>query len=174
MQAANFLQRVLRAYSGKLIARLPKTASGSVNATASAGTTDWQIKMPDDDIPVVCTIVSTAEYCSDIVGSLGRSVAKMLDPPYGDQVSSWSADHALVGAASHDAMSCNEGVVMLFTCVHGFTAFHHTQLAPLGRAGNCSPPQHTTYCSCSCNYILPATMPADPAQTVYMYLYLEV
>ena len=87
MQAANFLQRVLRAYSGKLIARLPKTASGSVNATASAGTTDWQIKMPDDDIPVVCTIVSTAEYCSDIVGSLGRSVAKMLDPPYGDQVS---------------------------------------------------------------------------------------
>ncbi len=42
--------------------------------------------MPDDDIPVVCTIVSTAEYCNEIVGSLGRSVAKMLDPPYGDQV----------------------------------------------------------------------------------------
>lgn len=80
------LQRVLRAYSGKLIARLPKTASGSVNATAAAGSTDWQIKMPDDDIPVVCTIVSTAEYCNEIVGSLGRSVAKMLDPPYGDQV----------------------------------------------------------------------------------------
>jgi hypothetical protein len=80
------LQRVLRAYSGKLIARLPKTASGSVNATASAGTSDWQIKMPDDDIPVVCTIVSTAEYCNEIVGSLGRSVAKMLDPPYGEQV----------------------------------------------------------------------------------------
>ena len=42
--------------------------------------------MGDDDIPVVCTIVSTAEYCNDIVGSLGRSVAKMLDPPYGEQV----------------------------------------------------------------------------------------
>ena len=42
--------------------------------------------MPDDDIPVVCTIVSTAEYCNEIVGSLGRSVAKMLDPPYGEQV----------------------------------------------------------------------------------------
>ena len=96
---------MLRAYSGKLIARLPKTASGSVNATASAGTTDWQIKMPDDDIPVVCTIVSTAEYCSDIVGSLGRSVAKMLDPPYGDQVSRWGAGHALASAACHDACS---------------------------------------------------------------------
>lgn len=82
----NAFQRVVRAYAGKLIARLPKTASGSVNATASAGTVDWQIKMPDDDIPVVCTIVSTAEYCNDIVGSLGRSVAKMLDPPYGQQV----------------------------------------------------------------------------------------
>lgn len=77
---------MLRAYAGKLIGRLPKTASGSVNATASAGTTDWQIKMPDDDIPVVCTIVSTAEYCNEIVGSLGRSVAKMLDQPFGEQV----------------------------------------------------------------------------------------
>ena len=80
------MQRVLRAYASKLIGRLPKTASGSVNATASAGTTDWQIKMPDEDIPVVCTIVSTAEYCTEIAGSLGRSVAKMLDPPYGEQV----------------------------------------------------------------------------------------
>ncbi|DBA83910.1 hypothetical protein WJX77_004419 [Trebouxia sp. C0004] len=86
LQLCNAFQRILRAYSGKLIARLPKTASGSVNATASAGTSDWQIKMPDDDLPIVCTIVSTAEYCNDIVGSLGRSVAKMLDPPYGEQV----------------------------------------------------------------------------------------
>lgn len=77
---------MLRAYAGKLTARLPKTAAGSVTATATAGTTEWQIKMPDDDIPIVCTIVSTAEYCSEIVGSLGRSVAKMLDPPYGEQV----------------------------------------------------------------------------------------
>jgi len=87
------LQRVLRAYSGKLIARLPKTASGSVNATASAGTSEWQIKMADDDIPVVCTIVSTAEYCNEIVGSLGRSVAKMLDPPYGEQVCAHASTH---------------------------------------------------------------------------------
>ncbi|KAL3139007.1 hypothetical protein ABBQ32_005811 [Trebouxia sp. C0010 RCD-2024] len=86
LQLCNAFQRVLRAYAGKLIGRLPKTASGSVNATAAAGTTEWQIKMPDDDIPVVCTIVSTAEYCNEIVGSLGRSVAKMLDPPFGEQV----------------------------------------------------------------------------------------
>ena len=46
-----------------------------------------QIKLADEDIPVVCTIVSTAEYCVDVVGALGRNVAKMLDPPYGDQAS---------------------------------------------------------------------------------------
>ena len=46
-----------------------------------------QIKLADEDVPVVCTIVSTAEYCVDVVGALGRNVAKMLDPPFGDQAS---------------------------------------------------------------------------------------
>ena len=101
------VQRVLRAYAGKLIARLPKTAAGSVNATAAAGTTDWHIKMADEDIPVVCTIVSTAEYCNEIVGSLGRSVAKMLDPPFGDQVC--PSVHAGIPFDNPSALSCTAG-----------------------------------------------------------------
>ena len=45
-----------------------------------------QIKMGDDDMTVVCTIIATAEYCSEVVGSLGRSIAKTLEPPYNEQV----------------------------------------------------------------------------------------
>ena len=35
---------------------------------------------------VVCTIIATAEYCSEVVGSLGRSIAKTLEAPYNEQV----------------------------------------------------------------------------------------
>lgn len=112
-ESCSCLQRVLRAYAGKLIGRLPKTASGSVNATASAGTTDWQIKMPDDDIPVVCTIVSTAEYCNDIVGSLGRSVAKMLDPPFGEQVRLCPWHHSYYTCYSQDQVKAEHVHSML-------------------------------------------------------------
>ena len=47
-----------------------------------------QIKLSDEEIEVVCTIVATAEYCSEIVGALGRSMTKTLDPPFNEQVSS--------------------------------------------------------------------------------------
>ena len=49
---------------------------------------DVQIKLSDEEIEVVCTIVATAEYCSEIVGALGRSMTKTLDPPFNEQVSS--------------------------------------------------------------------------------------
>lgn len=42
--------------------------------------------MSDEDMTVVCTIIATAEYCSEVVGSLGRSIAKTLEPPYNEQV----------------------------------------------------------------------------------------
>ena len=45
-----------------------------------------QIKMVDDDMTVVCTIIATAEYCSEVVSSLGRSIAKTLESPYNEQV----------------------------------------------------------------------------------------
>lgn len=45
-----------------------------------------QIKMSDEDMTVVCTIIASAEYCSEVVGALGRSVSKTLEPPYNTQV----------------------------------------------------------------------------------------
>ncbi|EIE27794.1 hypothetical protein COCSUDRAFT_26904 [Coccomyxa subellipsoidea C-169] len=54
---------------------------------AGAGTQDWYIKLNDEDVVVVCTIIATAEYCIEVVGALGRSVAKTIDPPFGNKVS---------------------------------------------------------------------------------------
>ena len=81
------LQRVLRAYATKLITRLPKTVAGGTTGSAGAGTQDWYIRLNDEDVVVVCTIIATAEYCNEVVGALGRNVAKTLDPPFGAQVS---------------------------------------------------------------------------------------
>ena len=78
---------MLRAYAGKLIARLPKTAAGGTTGSAGAGTADWHIRLHDEDVVVVCTVIATAEYCAEVVGALGRNVAKTLDPPFGSQVS---------------------------------------------------------------------------------------
>lgn len=55
---------------------------------AGAGTQDWYIKLNDEDTVVVCTIIATAEYCIEVVGALGRSVAKTVDPPFGNKVCS--------------------------------------------------------------------------------------
>ena len=44
------------------------------------------VRLADDDITVGAVIIGTAEYCSEVVGALGRNVAKLLDPPLGDQV----------------------------------------------------------------------------------------
>jgi len=45
-----------------------------------------QIKMSEEDMTVVCTIIASAEYCSEVVGALGRNVSKTLEAPYNDQV----------------------------------------------------------------------------------------
>lgn len=79
-------QRVLRAYAGRLLGRLPKTAAGQTTGTASAASSEWHIKLSEEDIGVVCTIVSTCEYCSEVTSALSRQVAKTLDPPFGEQV----------------------------------------------------------------------------------------
>ena len=44
------------------------------------------VRLNDEDVVVVCTIIATAEYCNEVVGALGRNVAKTLDPPFGSQV----------------------------------------------------------------------------------------
>ena len=97
----HLLQRVLRAYAAKLIARLPKTATGGTTGSASAGTQDWYIKLNDEDVVVVCTIIATAEYCNEVVGALGRNVSKTLDPLFGSQVAHDVAFASLPGCRLH-------------------------------------------------------------------------
>lgn len=76
-----YLQRVYRAYAARLTARLPKPASGSLGGTAVLGTTDWHVRMSDEDIGVVCLLVSTAEHCQEMVQQLARALAAKLVPP---------------------------------------------------------------------------------------------
>ena len=69
-----------RAYAARLVARLPKTASG--NATAAVlGATDWYVRMSDEDMGVVCLVISTAEHCQEMVRQLARALAAKLEPP---------------------------------------------------------------------------------------------
>lgn len=46
------LQRVYRAYAARLVARLPKPSSGNLAASAVLGTSDWHVRLSDDDIGV--------------------------------------------------------------------------------------------------------------------------
>ncbi|GAB4819166.1 hypothetical protein N2152v2_006212 [Parachlorella kessleri] len=79
-------QRVYRAYAVRLVTRLPKTASGATSGTAVLGTADWQVKMTDDDINVICLIMSTAEHCQEMVRQLAKTLAARLDAPLGEKV----------------------------------------------------------------------------------------
>ena len=47
-----------------------------------------QVKASDEEMEVVCTVIATAEYCADVAGALGRSIAKTLEPPFCDQARS--------------------------------------------------------------------------------------
>ncbi len=51
------------AYAARLVARLPKPTSGSLSGSAVLGASDWHVRLSDEDISVVCLIVSTAEHC---------------------------------------------------------------------------------------------------------------
>lgn len=84
-----FLQRVVSAYAHRLLARLPKTASGLTTGTPTAHTTDWYVKLAEDDFAVAAVIIATAEYCGEVVAALARNVAKLLEPPLGDQVGAY-------------------------------------------------------------------------------------
>jgi hypothetical protein len=68
---------------------------------AGAGTQDWYIKLNDEDVVVVCTIIATAEYCIEVVGALGRSVAKTIDPPFGNKVRTWNLVYTVVTGGTH-------------------------------------------------------------------------
>jgi len=112
--AAPPAQRVLRFYAGKLVARLPKTAAGGTTGAPAAGTTDWHIRLADDDVPVACALIATAEYCHEMVGALARSAAKMLDPPLGAQARArsprpWTSAPAAMRARAQALLSPGSG-----------------------------------------------------------------
>jgi len=80
-------QRVLQAYSARLLARVPKTAAGQTSGVATNSTTDWQIKLDKAEEPVICLIVSTSEYCYETVGGLAESVANNINKEFAAEVS---------------------------------------------------------------------------------------
>lgn len=57
------VQRVLSAYAGELLKRLPKTATGGTSAQPPYAGTDWHVKLPEEEEGVLCSILATAEYC---------------------------------------------------------------------------------------------------------------
>lgn len=76
-------QRILKAYAGKLSARLPKGGTGLV---AAATGTDGQIRTSDKDERVICYIVNTAEYCHETAGQLADNISKTIDTQFADKV----------------------------------------------------------------------------------------
>lgn len=68
------VQRVLSAYAGELLKRLPKTAAGGTSAQPPYSGTDWHVRLPDEEEGVLCSILATAEYCRCMprLGRLGR------------------------------------------------------------------------------------------------------
>lgn len=80
LDLATVFQRVYRAYASRLVARLPKPSSGNLAATAVLGTSDWHVRLSEDDIGVVCLIISTAEHCQEMVRQLARALAAKLEP----------------------------------------------------------------------------------------------
>lgn len=75
------IQRVLSAYAGELLKRLPKTAAGGTSAQQPYGGTDWHVRLPEEEEAVLTCILATAEYCRWANGG-GRGCLGMSNPLY--------------------------------------------------------------------------------------------
>ncbi|KAG0554133.1 hypothetical protein KC19_12G065500 [Ceratodon purpureus] len=73
-------QRVLRAYAGKLVTRLPRGQPGLVTGT------EGQVKVSDKDERVICYIVNTAEYCHETAANMGENIAKLIDSRFSESI----------------------------------------------------------------------------------------
>jgi hypothetical protein len=74
-------QRVLKMYASRLAARVPRDGS-----------------FADGEERVACLVINTAEYCRDTCGPLGESLARMLEPPWGDKVDMAENEEEFTGA----------------------------------------------------------------------------
>ncbi|GMH38305.1 hypothetical protein BSKO_06189 [Bryopsis sp. KO-2023] len=83
---ANAFQKVLDAYCGELVKRLPKTATGQTSFAGPLLGSEWQIKLPEKEEEVVCSVLHTAAYCASTAGTLERAIQRDVQPMYADQV----------------------------------------------------------------------------------------
>eukprot|EP00878_Enallax_costatus_P033636 GHUV01037174.1.p1 GENE.GHUV01037174.1~~GHUV01037174.1.p1 ORF type:complete len:827 (+),score=323.16 GHUV01037174.1:597-3077(+) len=77
---AGAFKRVLSAYAGELLKRLPKTAAGGTSSQPPYSGTDWHVRLPEEEEAVLTCILATAEYCRETTEGLGRQIAKELKP----------------------------------------------------------------------------------------------
>lgn len=78
--------RVYISYAARLVGRLPKTATGGTSGTAVLGSIDWQVKLAEGDVEVICLIVNTAEHCIDMLKQLEKALTGRLEAPLKDKV----------------------------------------------------------------------------------------
>ncbi|EFJ16271.1 hypothetical protein SELMODRAFT_421950 [Selaginella moellendorffii] len=78
-------QRVLRAYAGKLIGRLPKVGAGAGLVAVATGM-ESHLRVSDKDERVICYIVNTAEYCHETAGQLGENISRVIDSQFAESI----------------------------------------------------------------------------------------
>eukprot|EP00775_Hariotina_reticulata_P007996 gene7996-8194_t len=93
-------KRVLSAYAGELLKRLPKTATGGTSAQPPYSGTDWHVRLPDEEETVLTSILATSEYCRETTEGLGRLIAKELKPGLAEHVDLSEEESAFTGVAS--------------------------------------------------------------------------
>ncbi|KAG2492670.1 hypothetical protein HYH03_009085 [Edaphochlamys debaryana] len=99
---AQLFRRVLSGYAADLMRRLPKTAAGTTTAQAApvGGSTDWYVRLSDEDERVVCCLLATAEFCRETVEGLAGALAKDVKPQFADRVDFQDEESAFVNVAS--------------------------------------------------------------------------
>ncbi|MEW5303964.1 MAG: hypothetical protein WDW36_006607 [Sanguina aurantia] len=79
-------QRVLGLYAHELLRRLPKNAHGQTSGVASWSSSEWQVRVDEDEEKVLCYILHTAEFCRETVEGLSAAVKKDIKPVLADGV----------------------------------------------------------------------------------------
>eukprot|EP00198_Chlamydomonas_reinhardtii_P007003 XP_001696339.1 subunit of GARP complex [Chlamydomonas reinhardtii] len=99
---AQLFKRVLGGYASDLMRRLPRTAAGGTSATPAVvgGSTDWYVRLSEEDERVVCCLLATAEFCRDTTEGLAGALAKDVRSQFADRVDFADEEAAFQGVAS--------------------------------------------------------------------------
>ncbi|MEW5319490.1 MAG: hypothetical protein WDW38_010638 [Sanguina aurantia] len=101
-------QRVLGLYAHELLRRLPKNAHGQTSGAASWSSSEWQVKVDEDEEKVLCYILHTAEFCRETVEGLSAAVKKDIKPVLADGID-YSEEESVFLTVASQAM----GVLVL-------------------------------------------------------------